>query len=253
MEVEKVPASTRIEVIPAQYEWVEREVTVPPFERRRIIKPEVVEWIEETVVEPARTETRRIPARYRTVMREEPITDTAAPMLVRNRREDGQLCLTAQPTAFRLVPVRELVEPARTETVEIPERTRTVRRKRVIEPAQVEVVKVPAQTQVKRVRVEVVPEQRREVPVPPVMVQERRRVMVDPGRLEWQAVFCDDNAKPERVRALQRALQARGHYRGPVDGRFGPATLAAVQAFQAEAGLPRKGVTLELLAALGVP
>ncbi|MCX5009307.1 caspase family protein [Streptomyces sp. NBC_00638] len=55
------------------------------------------------------------------------------------------------------------------------------------------------------------------------------------------------------VASLQRALQARGHYRGAVNGRFGAPTRSAVAAFQRAHGLAADGVASpSTLAALGV-
>lgn len=45
----------------------------------------------------------------------------------------------------------------------------------------------------------------------------------------------------QRVRQLQRGLRQRGYRPGPVDGRFGPRTRAAVIWFQIKHGLPRTG------------
>ncbi len=44
------------------------------------------------------------------------------------------------------------------------------------------------------------------------------------------------------VRQLQAALKEAGHDPGPIDGHFGPATEAAVRAFQQEKGIAVDGV-----------
>jgi peptidoglycan hydrolase-like protein with peptidoglycan-binding domain len=44
------------------------------------------------------------------------------------------------------------------------------------------------------------------------------------------------------VRQLQTALKEAGHDPGPIDGHFGPATEAAVRAFQQEKGIAVDGV-----------
>jgi peptidoglycan hydrolase-like protein with peptidoglycan-binding domain len=56
------------------------------------------------------------------------------------------------------------------------------------------------------------------------------------------------------VQALQRRLAARGAPPGPIDGRYGPLTTAAVKRFQAEHGLQVDGITgPQTLAALAAP
>lgn len=52
---------------------------------------------------------------------------------------------------------------------------------------------------------------------------------------------------PELVRKIQVELARRGYYAGTVDGKAGPATRAAVRAFQRDAGVPQTGVLDERL------
>ncbi|MBX6321087.1 MAG: peptidoglycan-binding protein [Rhodospirillaceae bacterium] len=47
---------------------------------------------------------------------------------------------------------------------------------------------------------------------------------------------------PTEVAELQRALAERGYYAGPVDGKAGPVTTAAIRRYQADAGLPVDGL-----------
>jgi peptidoglycan hydrolase-like protein with peptidoglycan-binding domain len=51
-----------------------------------------------------------------------------------------------------------------------------------------------------------------------------------------------EGSSGEAVRQLQTALQETGHNPGPIDGHFGPETLAAVKAFQQERGIGVDGV-----------
>lgn len=44
-----------------------------------------------------------------------------------------------------------------------------------------------------------------------------------------------------RVVDLQRTLKSRGYYRGPVDGRFGPGSVEALERFRRERGLTPGG------------
>ena len=71
-------------------------------------------------------------------------------------------------------------------------------------------------------------------------------------QVAWQIVLAeagclDDldeslDALGEYVTALQTDLATLGFYDGPLDGVYGPATVAAVQALQADAGLPETGL-----------
>jgi peptidoglycan hydrolase-like protein with peptidoglycan-binding domain len=57
----------------------------------------------------------------------------------------------------------------------------------------------------------------------------------------------------EQVKAVQQALQDKGHQTGDIDGRMGPKTRAALRAFQQKEGLKSTGrADAETMAKLGV-
>ena len=57
---------------------------------------------------------------------------------------------------------------------------------------------------------------------------------------------------PEQVRKIQQALTKAGFNPGPVDGRIGPKTKAALESFQKQKNLTVGQITKETLLALGV-
>lgn len=66
------------------------------------------------------------------------------------------------------------------------------------------------------------------------------RAAKDPAPVQIRTLRLGD--KGDDVTALQRKLKLAGFYRTTVDGDFGPATEAAVKAFQRSAGLKADGV-----------
>nr|WP_283255008.1 peptidoglycan-binding domain-containing protein [Marivita sp. GX14005] len=63
---------------------------------------------------------------------------------------------------------------------------------------------------------------------------------------------CPDMLTPELVRSLQRALSARGLYRGTVSGEMDLATRRAVRRYQAARNLPSGLLSLSTARALGL-
>ena len=90
----------------------------------------------------------------------------------------------------------------------------------------------------------------------PVYRTEDRQVIVTPRRDNWFETPCPDVLTPEFISSLQRALQARGTYAGPVTGVMDAATRAAIRTFQAPGG-PDSGVlsveSARLLGLIAVP
>ncbi|MEI8233661.1 MAG: peptidoglycan-binding domain-containing protein [Verrucomicrobiota bacterium] len=64
---------------------------------------------------------------------------------------------------------------------------------------------------------------------------------------------CPVPVAGDLVGNVQRALKYRGFYPGPIDGLSGPATRAAVRAYDASVGLPATGmIDARLLTSLGI-
>jgi peptidoglycan hydrolase-like protein with peptidoglycan-binding domain len=57
---------------------------------------------------------------------------------------------------------------------------------------------------------------------------------------------------PELVASLQRALLARGYYRGQTTGELDARTLRAVKAYQVDQGLESKILSVAALRSLGL-
>jgi FAD/FMN-containing dehydrogenase len=76
------------------------------------------------------------------------------------------------------------------------------------------------------------------------IVQDRRDV--------WFQTPCPDEMTPAFVASLQRALKARGLFRGAVTGEMDAGTSRAVRQFQAERGLDSPVLSLEAARDLGI-
>ena len=76
---------------------------------------------------------------------------------------------------------------------------------------------------------------------PPVYKTETRQDIVKARVDNWFETPCPDVLTLEFNRSLQRALQARGFYGGPITGEMDAATRAAVQRYQSKQG-PNSGV-----------
>ena len=259
-EVVLQPASERIELVPASYDWDEREIVIEEaYERLEIVPAKFSTRTETVTVEPAREEYRVIPARYETKTERVKVRDGyttwkkgTGPITRLDATTGEILCLVEVPAEYRNVERQVLVSPARTEKVRVPAKTRTVERRVVTEPATTRKVRMPAKTQTVRYQKLVSPPRERKIPVAAVTDRVTFQKKVSEERLQWAEILCETNVTPGVVRNLQTALRDKGFYEGPIDGKLGAGTMAAVDAYQRRNRLSTGSLTIETMRKLGV-
>jgi len=83
-------------------------------------------------------------------------------------------------------------------------------------------------------------------------VTETRQEIVEERTATWVEVPCADLQTADFIASVQRALNARGLYNGPVTGRMDARTRAAIRRYQAPRGLDSGILSLETARELGL-
>ncbi|KIC07508.1 peptidoglycan-binding protein [Leisingera sp. ANG-M1] len=81
---------------------------------------------------------------------------------------------------------------------------------------------------------------------------ETSQQIVQPRQDHWFEIPCPASMTPDFIRTIQRALAARGLYRGPIHGQMDKATRKAVQRYQAPQGLDSGTLSLASARKLGL-
>jgi hypothetical protein len=79
-----------------------------------------------------------------------------------------------------------------------------------------------------------------------------RQDIVQPRRDTWLETPCPEQLTPEFTASLQRALAARGYYRGATTGQINRATRLAIRRYQKETGLDSSTLSLDTARQLGL-
>lgn len=87
---------------------------------------------------------------------------------------------------------------------------------------------------------------------PGVYRTETRQAIVREREETWFETPCPATMTPEFVASLQRALAARGYYRGPVTGKVDRRTRAAIRRYQKPQGLDSGELTLAAARQMGL-
>ena len=90
------------------------------------------------------------------------------------------------------------------------------------------------------------------IQAPPIYKDETRQEVVQPRRENWYEILCAHDLTPEFVATIQRALAARGYYRGPDSGEMDSATKNAIQRYQKAEGLKSSSLSVAAARKLGL-
>ena len=253
-------ASERLEIVPAKYGWSEERVLVKPESKKLEVVPATYEWKDERVlVKPASKKLVEVPAVYdwteEKVLVKEAHTVWKKGRGAIERVDDSTgeiMCLIEVPAEYKTVRKKVMTQAPTTREVEIPAEYKTVRTKVMTQGPTTREITIPAEYKTIKVQTVTSPpkEIRKEIPAEYTTVT--RTELVTEGKMDWRPILCETNMTGTTVRDIQRALAAKGHNPGPIDGVYGRQTSAAVSSFQKKHNLATGGLTYETLKKLGI-
>ena len=258
VKVLKKEAGEKIKIIPAQYAWENQKILVKEASEKLVPIPPVYKTVTEKIlVKPATEIIKKVPAVYETVTEKilvKPGYTTwkkgKGPIEKVDAATGEIMCLVEVPPVYKTVKKRVLKTPATTKTIPVPAVYKTVTKRVVAKPASTKKVPIPAVYKTIKVKKLIKPASTVKTTIPAQYQMVTKRVKVSDAVLKWQPILCQTNINTNIVKELQRALGK--HYKGPIDGIYGPLTKAAVRSYQKSKGLPTGALTLQTLKSLGV-
>lgn len=223
--------------IPARYETLTKTVLDKPASTKTVTVPAVYETVTvQKLVKPAAEQREEIPAEYTTISKRVKVSEPVFFWLAKGTPADEnakvtgrEICLTERPAEFATVERELLAQPASVDAEAVPATFASLAVQKLIKPASERRIVVPARTKT-------------------VTSQNQ----IEPSKLEWRKVLCEINMTPRTITALQLALQREGYNPGPIDGIVGRTTMEAIEQFQIDEGIDRRGITYEALQLLDV-
>ncbi|MDP3859761.1 MAG: peptidoglycan-binding domain-containing protein [Stagnimonas sp.] len=231
-------AYERMEVVPASFRTITEPVELtPPSVQYQSTEPLYETVTEQVLEQPARTVWKR----------------GSGPIQRIDNATGEIMCLVEEPAVYKSVSRRVLRAPAELREIAVPGQTALVSKQVIDRPAEVRRVVVPEQLGTRTVRRLVAPGTARRVPIPAQLGSTTVRELVEPSRLEWRAVLCQTNMTPDVIGRVQTALVRQGYNPGPVNGRLGAETIAALNQYQRARQLPvDQYLNMETVRSLGV-
>lgn len=267
-------ASSRIERVPAQYETQTETIVVSPASTKWVKRKadrnclsadpnDCLVWCLVEVPERTQTVTKQVrvgcPEGY--VDNGDDCTRSVEIPEIRKDRTFKRLVSPATtrtveiPAVYENVTYQKLVTPATTVEEVIPAVYENRTYQKVVTPATTVEEAIAAVYNDVTYEKLVSPATTRTIDIPAEYKTVSKRQLVRKGGFsEWREVVCSNQVTVELVRAVQRALIARG-YKLPefgADNRLGSETKAALAKFQRDNGLPVGQLDIKTLEALGV-
>lgn len=230
---------------------VQQVTTLDAHKRYEVSEPTFRTENQTVVTRPAHERLVASPAVFGTrseniMIREPRLVWRAGSNLSGVRRMDsatGEIfCLVEEAAVTQTVTRYVQTQPARVSRQRVPQETTTVQRRILATPASVREINVPGTYQNVTVHTLVNEGGERSLTVPEQRGTVNRQVLETGERYEWVPVVCETT--PTGVLSVtdaQRALKAKGFYRGVVDGVVGPQTTAAIREYQRLNRLPGNG------------
>ncbi len=255
-------ATEKLEMRPAKTEWLEEQVVVSEAHTQLKLVPATYKWLEEkTLVLPARERQELVAEAEYEVVTEQILIAPAETVWRKGRGEiekidedSGEILHRVElPAKTRDVERQVVKTPAVYRRVVEPAVYETSRKRVVDQPEHTVEVHVPAVYKTVRVQKVVEPAKVQRIAVPAVYERYSYREKVADESLVWRQIVCQRDLSEQRLKTVQKALQARGFDPGYADGILGKRTQAAVYAFQQQQGLATGRLSVETLQALQLP
>jgi hypothetical protein len=210
-------ASERLEITPAEYEWVEETVCVKDASKH----------LEEV---PAQFSTREQCLQTKQGYAGWEMNTDADCMLEGNAADNKTaFCYVSHPAETKDVTVQTLDQPATVRAIEEPAQFQTVRRQKLVHPAMARRVEIPAQYQ-----------------------DISETVVVSAGQFEWKRAVCEHNVNADVINQVKDQLAVAGYHPGPRDGQMNSAFWDALRQYQKDNRLGNGALTYETVQKLGV-
>ena len=256
-------ASTKLKKVPAVYETRNERMLVKEGGTTYKVIPATYKTVTEQVeIQSAQTKIRTIPAKYKTMTREVLVSEARGewvkkkkdPACFSENPEDCYIaCYEEVPAKYRTEKYEILAEPAQTIEDVIPAKYQTVTTRVIDQPSRVEEVVIDPVYKDVASKVLVSPESSVEEIIPAVYKEVKEKKLVSKGTYGgWTEILCAAKTSDSTVRAVQRALQAKGYNVGPIDGVMGAQTQAVLKKYQEENNLPIGNMNIQTLESLGI-